>query len=53
MTKETYNFNILNIRPVFSVDINISETFILSYSILYLLSLRLKKQPPGDINIQM
>lgn len=44
MTKKTYNFNIiLNIRPVFSVDINIFKTFILDYSILYLLSLRLKR----------
>ena len=33
MTKETYNFNILNIRPVFSVDINIFKTFILGYSV--------------------
>lgn len=44
MTKKTYNFNIiLNIRPVFSGDINIFKTFILGYSILYLLRLRLKK----------
>lgn len=44
MAKKTYNFNIiLNIRPVFSVDINIFKTLILGYSILYLIILRLKK----------
>lgn len=44
MRKNTYNFNIiLNIRPVFSVDINIFKTSILDYSVLYLLRLRLKK----------
>lgn len=54
MTMKTYNFNIiLNIRPVFSLDINIFKTYILGYSILYLISVRLKKQPPGYINIQM
>lgn len=44
MTMKTYNFNIiLNIRPVFSLDINIFKTYILGYSILYLISVRLKK----------
>lgn len=44
MTKKTYNFNIiLNIRPVFSMDINIFKTFILGYSVLYLLSFKFKK----------
>lgn len=53
MTKETYNFNIiLNIRPVFLMDINIFKTFILGYSILYLLSFGIKIAS-GDINIQM
>lgn len=44
MTMKTYNFNIiLNIRPVLSLDINIFKTFILGYSILYLISVTLKK----------
>lgn len=44
MTMKTYNCNIiLNIRPVFSLDINIFKTFILGYFNIIFNKCKIKK----------